>query len=458
MTNNRDFVFFTNFKTKNNRYLLFANYIADRFNIFEDGGLSDYSSFENNQQSNKILYGVNLETAQNIVMHKSMYVSQYFNCGENKYNNNNDTIKHFVPKQRFSHTIHYDRQSLIYKDIKPNPLFYGNIFKDTINSYDSIAVQKIENQFSFFNIQDNNTNLQYKFSGVHQYIHIYQNYINKIFNNFILQAELKNSNQKGIDYKYSGLYTLTGYNKDDMQLNADFAFYSDDTLSSGKNYFELNLSFDKTHPYYFENNFFSNFFRWNNNFKQIGQFSTGMNWYNKYFNLKLKYFSIKNYIYFDAIVNPYQTSNQQNIFYGILDKNFYFGKWSFNNSIVWQRTIGKTSVRLPELIYKSSIFYKNDIFKKKLHYSIGSDIYYFSKYNADAYMPAIANFYIQNTQEIGNYPFIDLFLNINIKRFIAFIKYEHLNSGWMGYHYYLMPNYPAPDRSLKFGIQWNFYD
>ncbi|MFI5164375.1 MAG: putative porin, partial [Bacteroidia bacterium] len=36
-------------------------------------------------------------------------------------------------------------------------------------------------------------------------------------------------------------------------------------------------------------------------------------------------------------------------------------------------------------------------------------------------------------------------------------KTEHANSGLMG-AYYLAPHIPAPDRSIKLGVVWRFYD
>ncbi|HCT71855.1 MAG TPA: hypothetical protein DF409_13585 [Bacteroidales bacterium] len=35
---------------------------------------------------------------------------------------------------------------------------------------------------------------------------------------------------------------------------------------------------------------------------------------------------------------------------------------------------------------------------------------------------------------------------------------KHLNSGLSGYNYIMVPSYPMPDRGLRFGVSWNFFD
>ncbi len=91
-----------------------------------------------------------------------------------------------------------------------------------------------------------------------------------------------------------------------------------------------------------------------------------------------------------------------------------------------------------------------------MYVQIGFDVTYYSSYYADAYMPALGLFYRQNQKLVGNYPFADFFLNMKVKHVRFFFKTEHLNSGLVPV--YLVPNYPAPDRAVKVGVSWVFYD
>ena len=65
---------------------------------------------------------------------------------------------------------------------------------------------------------------------------------------------------------------------------------------------------------------------------------------------------------------------------------------------------------------------------------------------------------ITNEKKYGDYPFIDFFINAQIKTVRVFIKVDHLNSGMMGNYYILTPRYPMNDRALKLGVSWRFFD
>lgn len=73
-------------------------------------------------------------------------------------------------------------------------------------------------------------------------------------------------------------------------------------------------------------------------------------------------------------------------------------------------------------------------------------------------MPSISQFYAQNKNEIGAYPYVDFFISTHLKRAQVFFKWEHINAGMSGYSYLLTPTTPAHDRSFKFGVSWNMFD
>jgi len=73
-----------------------------------------------------------------------------------------------------------------------------------------------------------------------------------------------------------------------------------------------------------------------------------------------------------------------------------------------------------------------------------------------AWMPATREFYNQNEYKSVNYPYIDVFLNVRIKRARLFIKMDHVNSGLMGFNYFMIPNYSYVDRAFRFGVSWKF--
>jgi outer membrane receptor protein involved in Fe transport len=113
---------------------------------------------------------------------------------------------------------------------------------------------------------------------------------------------------------------------------------------------------------------------------------------------------------------------------------------------------------LPEYTLEHSLFYENDIFNRAARIQIGASVFYSSAYYADAYMPATAQFYLQDNKKYGNYPYIDFFVNAKVKNVRVFFKIDHLNSGWMGNTYIPVQNYPMNGRAFKVGFSWRFFD
>jgi hypothetical protein len=76
-------------------------------------------------------------------------------------------------------------------------------------------------------------------------------------------------------------------------------------------------------------------------------------------------------------------------------------------------------------------------------------------------MPASGMFHLQEEQQIGNYPFFDFFLNLQIKRARIFVKTDGLNtmfSSFLGKENFMVYRYPTNDFRVKFGVSWAFYD
>ncbi len=113
---------------------------------------------------------------------------------------------------------------------------------------------------------------------------------------------------------------------------------------------------------------------------------------------------------------------------------------------------------LPELALHSHNYYQNRFFKDALGFQIGLDLFYNTSFYANAYDPAIMQFYNQEIEKTGNYPKLDVFITLNIKRADLFIKYEHVSEYIGNRNYFSAYTYPINPAKLKFGIRWNFYD
>ena len=209
--------------------------------------------------------------------------------------------------------------------------------------------------------------------------------------------------------------------------------------------------------------FSSNNFRWNNNFKKVNmKFARIYFWGQHNFNVSLSVNNVSNYIYFNSQALPAQLKSWLiNIYSAQLTKGFFSKGYGFNlnNKILYQYVSGSSNViRIPPIILESSLYYENKFFKRALTAQVGFDIFYNSAYFANAYMPATGQFYLQNEKKIGNYPYVDFFINGKIKSVRMFLKIEHINAGLSTFTYYMVPHYPLSERAFKFGLSWRFLD
>ena len=166
----------------------------------------------------------------------------------------------------------------------------------------------------------------------------------------------------------------------------------------------------------------------------------------------------KNYIYFDTAAMPRQYNGNLMVFTAWAKQVFRLGRFYFDQKVYYQIVNKDEVLPLPELALHSHNYYQNRFFKDALGFQIGLDLFYNTSFYANAYDPAIMQFYNQEIEKTGNYPKLDVFITLNIKRADLFIKYEHVSEYIGNRNYFSAYTYPINPAKLKFGIRWNFYD
>jgi len=204
-------------------------------------------------------------------------------------------------------------------------------------------------------------------------------------------------------------------------------------------------------------------YNWQNKFKnqQTKQYALEIN-SKKFGTLQLDFNTLDNYLYFakdtNDAVKPNQFDETINYLRAKLSNEISFRNVALNNTILYQRVMdGGEVYNVPEIISRHSLYYTNEFFKKALFLQTGVTFSYFSSYHMNRYDPLLAEFYVQNTDKLGDFPRIDFFINAKIRQTRIFLKAEHLNSSFTGYNYYSAPNYPYRDFIVRFGIVWNFF-
>jgi hypothetical protein len=171
--------------------------------------------------------------------------------------------------------------------------------------------------------------------------------------------------------------------------------------------------------------------------------------------------NVKHYTYFNNQALPQQTAGSIQVVSATLNQDFKLGVLHLDNEVTWQKSSDATVLPLPDISLYSNLYLDFTMAKKVLKVQLGADVRYFTEYYAPAFMAATGQFYLQPEDDqvkIGNYPVVNVYANVLLKRTRIYVMMYHVNQGMGNSNYFYAPHYPINPRLLKFGISWNFYD
>jgi hypothetical protein len=463
-SDDKSVVFTGQYFTKNLRFGAIANYHHNKFIVNENGGIVSDSIFENKIETDTRLFDVNLTTAKNLVKEAGVLVNTYFYLsGKPQMKDSTITKPPTFHAGRISYTFKYTKQIQVYSDQNPLEDFYKPYrpLIDSIKTYDSLEVKSYDNYFAWSNLRmgdrPRHKYLLITFAIENKQSAISDSISKQIFNNWIPQASIIIRPYGLMVIDLSGKLTLGNFNSGGFILKGKLSQSlksKKDTLGS------INLSFvtASQEAGYFFTNFRSNYFRWDTSFvNQIIQqaaFSIDI----KGAEAKVEYNLVKNYVYFDQSAHPAQYTGAINIIKASLMDEFRWKAWGINAQLIYQLNSNKEIIRVPAFMARVSLCPTLPLFQNACVLQPGIDLFYNTAYYASAYMPATRSFYLQDEKKIGNYIYMDVFVNLMIKRFRIFAKYEHLNALWSENRYYTVPHYPMQGGIFKYGLSWSFYD
>lgn len=467
------------YQTKDRRYSAEGVYFHNKLILQENGGIVYDSIYEQNIQTNRQIINVNLTKAENYVKYSGIGITQklFISKAEpdfsaipdtNVLNLNGYRVYHYKKPYfdpilafgRLTHTFLYSKEVYRYSDSDGASNFYSSIPSfpsEELSTFDSISHSKIENLFTYSNAnyKDNIEDpkfLSYSF-GI------------ALISNRYSQDTIVNTLS---ELNPQGKLQLFLTNKINISGTAIFSYRSDNTtayklngnakISIKEN--TLNLSFISASiqaPRLYQH-FYSNYFQWENNFQNQKHQEISAQFTRKNTQIKFKTGIIHDFLYFDSSVAPQQNGEPLSYFSVSASQIIHLGDFGVDFNVIYQGVSDQSILRVPEIYSHTQLFFENTIFKGALDLKIGINIRYFSSYFANAYMPALRSFYIQNEKEIGNYPYVDVFVNAKIKRARLFFKYEKLNSSFMPQNYLASPHYPNTDASLTFGVIWQLFN
>ena len=430
-------------------------YVSQRLEKHENGGLTTISidDFESKDDvfDERSKLNVKFEDAINIYFKRNFFSKNSFNL----INNNK--------KLSFNHTLLYSTINNAY-DQKTINNYYGELnsglisakdnykFRSIFNKislnlsnliFDSVEAGLINFNFEYFNLNNNENKIR-------ESSNLFSLKLTKGFEILDLDIDLqKKINGERVGDKYMFMVRTSKSDKIDMSLK-----FISTKSHPGLMYDYYDSSF-KNIKWEKSNKLISiNSIQFKLNDKRFGEFQISGSKITNYF-----------YIYTDnQIEESYlPVLNQASFNIDLLklnyNKNFTFGKFSIDNTLLLQKVKQKEYVlNLPKYVFRNSFYISEKIFNNVLEIQSGFNFKIFSKFFADEYNPVISTFHTQNEKKIGEYPIVDFFLNAKIRQTRLFFIFEHINSSLTGNKFYYTPSMPYRDSGFRFGLNWNLFN
>jgi hypothetical protein len=460
-----------------NRYALTADFYWTGHDAQENGGIRTLSSFENAQQLDRKLVAVNLFDSENRQRERSGRVKQYFAFGKvidtlvfrGDSLDERDTMKikyQIRPRAAVTHTLRFSDESWRFSSGTADTAYFDVVFRDSSQTLDSTGLWRLSNAIAFELFPAWKQTI-FPLSGSvglrHEFGRLRNDTIRHDFQNVFLEVAARIADKKTSMLRMiegGGWFVLAGENAGDFKFST---VASDRTILWKKWVLQASADVSRTVPVFLMRHFSGNHYRWQNDFVKEGVLRTGlMAMYGtknfSWVQLAADFVNYNRPVYFNNFSMPAQLTGSIQALQLSLSHLLNLNAFHMRGSVTWNKLPDATVIRLPELVVRQSIYFDFRLFKRALQMQAGIDAEWFSGYFGQAYNPNLSQFYLQDTQEIGNYLYLDPWVSLRIKPVRVFVKADHVNAGLFGRKYYIAPLYPHNDLALRFGISWVFND
>ena len=497
--------------TKSERYGVSAHWYRNKLEMGENGGIVNDEAYSEHQETDNTVIPVNLTTATNFIVSSGIGFEQYFNLLPKKtittrkeaprvksdsiapspvFNDsipidsllidsiksieNQDVVQEIKVRKftlgRLCHNFSFLNNKLYYNESSPGVSFYQpfDTLMNASKSTDTTLVRAIKNtvKWSSLGYQKYNDDIPfYLYAGVthgfyqvkrYDYLEgetvLARNYNQLSVNGGIIVNLFKSTRITG----QAELITL-GYQIGDFDIKGQWKqFIGTSTKNYGQATFDVELKRQSAN--WFEESYYSNHFRWENNFNASTYLTFNLRYSYKTYSIGVKQTSIANMIYFGTDARPAQNDGMFSIREAYLSFYQRLGRFELEGFASLQKSSNEEVMHLPLVLGQLKVGYSQPIFHKAatLHPSI--TVRYFTKYYADAYMPATRTFYLQNDVEIGNFPFIDLALAIKVKKAHIYAAYSNMFLLTGDHNSFIAPHYPMRDSKIFIGVNWRLFN
>ncbi len=272
-------------------------------------------------------------------------------------------------------------------------------------------------------------------------------------------ASIEGKVRKYADWGANFKYYPSGYRAGDTSIGADIALKA--YIRNKPLILSGSFTLDSSTPSYWEQNLFSNHFMWFTPLEKETESRLELKFEVPDYALEIAAWQgvVTNKVYYDAESEIAQSSEAVSLSSLYARKDFRIGGLHLDNRVLMQWSSNQVVEPLPLVSVNLSYYYEFWVVENVLRLQIGFDGRYTSAYYMPGYNPALSTFYNQREWEIGEYPYVDVFLAGKWKTVRIILKYQHANQDLFGNgEYFTVAGYPQNPAMFKFGFSWGFYD
>lgn len=484
--------FYNNNASRNKLSDIFGNYQSPRYEAFwklsyyynenyENGGITDDRYITQPllmsgglKEYESLNVPVNITDAKNRLKSYEVFFNHKYNMGFEQINPKDTNLIDFIPVTSIIHTLNINYAEKRYSSTSADTSFYHNAY---------ISQDDTKDQPSLFNIK-NTVGISLN-EGFHKWAKLgvtaFAQHEFSRYSSYDSTASLKDTSDIFsrlrdhdennlwigglIDKKHGELFTYSVLGKFCL-LGTDIANFEIEgnaktSFNLWRRPFSLSLygKLTREDADHFMEKYYSNHFIWDNDFNKEITTEIGGNLDIEAlgFNFNLDIQNITNHVYFNTNMVPDQYNKNIQLITAKYNQKLGLGIFHWDNNFVYQLSSNKNIIPVPDITIYSN-FYLKFYYSGHLLTQIGVDCRYFTSYYAQGYCPATGQFHNQKEVKIGNYPYMNAYVNCRLKTMRFFVMYSHLSRLYADPQYFSAPHYALNPAIVKMGISWKFFN
>ncbi len=463
LTSNGNFRFTANYHTKNERYSIRTHLVSQDVLNQENGGLTESSKelFETNDPEfvDRGRLDVAFEDAQN-----KLEGIRFFGIQEYALISRRDSTGYSV--LTLGSTFNYERKKYNFTQTKPYEGFGASYVTEDLHKNTRLEDVQTNLSATFNNSIVGKISA---FIGYDDYNYGYNSVLdldegrisNRIIGSLIQAGASYEKEYRGFELFGKAAINISG--DFDGNLLIGGASYRLDQENWVKGQIKIHSVAPNFNFLLYQSSYVD--YNWQTNFNNVKTQELRLDLVSKkLLDVTVSYTGIEDYTYFsiiegDQTPTPQQFGDRIDYLKVKAERDLRWRKFGLMNTVLYQQVLsGETVFNVPQIVTRQSLYYQDEWFKKAAFIQTGINFKYFTAYNMNGYDPVLAEFYVQNKEELGAFPLVDIFFQAKIRQTRIYFIYEHFNQRFNSTNnHYSAPGYPYRDAVIRFGLVWNFF-